>query len=323
MRRALEAAASVLSCGGDALSACQRAVVELENAACTNAGGNGPHVSLTTQGRIETDASVMSGATNAIGCCGAVEGVRNPVTLAVHLLRCQQSGLHSATDRQPPSFLVGRGALAEAKLANLATIDYHTEPVHPNALAQHRDHATKHMLNGSLDTVGAICLDSAGLAVAAVSSAGIALKRPGRVGHAGCPRMGCCAANSSSTRPAFAFSATGRGEHIVQGSLLQHMERQMSSMSENRRVLHDAIHEAFQDAKTSNGDVPVEGGVIGFVSPGNKGSSTKKRRLPSDDGLEFLAAFTTPSMGIGVYSSADDAPHVSSSLEFKLSNVVD
>ncbi|ETV78707.1 hypothetical protein, variant 3 [Aphanomyces astaci] len=292
MRVALEAAARVLSAGGDAVSACEEAVVVLEDAECTNAGCNGPQVNLTTDGRVETDASVMSGSSNAIGCCGAVEGVRNPITLAVHLLRSQE---RRPQDRQPPLFLVGHGALAEAKDANLSTINYDDEPIHPRALIKHQDNATRYLL----DTVGAICIDSAGHAAAAVSSAGIALKRPGRVGHAGCPRMGCCASNGSSTSAAYAFSCTGRGEHLVQGALLQHLERQVASMSAKAQV-NDVIN---------NAGVAIEGGVIGLIGrPSSNDATNKRPRLV--DGLDFVVAFTTPSMGIGMLSSSDPAPHV-------------
>ncbi|CAK4083908.1 unnamed protein product [Aphanomyces euteiches] len=299
MRVALDAAGRVLASGGTAVAAAEAAVIVLEDADATNAGCNGPHVNLTTDGRVQTDASVADGATGMIGCCGAVEGVRNPISLAAHLLRNQEA--HQEDARQPPLFLVGDGAVAAAREAGLSTIDYSLEPVHASALKKHEDKAAQFLL----DTVGAICLDSSGVAAAAVSSAGIALKQPGRVGHAGCPRMGCCARIGSST---YAFSCTGRGEHLMQAGLLQHLERHIVR---SEAPLNTIINDTFQEAKEWNGGYPVEGGVIGFVR--RNGAAKKRRRDESSPRVkpqvDFFTAFSTPSMGIGMLSSSDTAPH--------------
>lgn len=98
-----------------------------------------------------------------------------------------------------------------------------------------------------LDTVGAICIDHDGNLAAALSSGGVAYKVPGRVGLAGCPRMGCDAANAqprcqtwtrkrkrsrrstkteaACARSGFAVACTGRGEHFVRSGFVAHLTR--------------------------------------------------------------------------------------------------
>ncbi|KAF0691130.1 Aste57867_17587 [Aphanomyces stellatus] len=320
MSAALAAAAAVLDAGGDATAAVESAVQVLEDADATNAGCNGSHVNLTTDGRVETDASIVDGGSGAMGCCGAVHGVRNPISLAAHLLRSQHK---SVGPRQPPIFLVGEGAFQAAQAAALATIDYTVEPIAAAAVARHRAKMEDVMQPWSssetvaLDTVGAICIDGHGRSAAAVSSAGIALKQPGRVGHAGCPRLGCSATVATENYSA-AFSCTGRGEHLMQAGLLQQVERHVATRSSSSSTpLQELIHFAFDDAMAANGGVPVEGGVIGLVqrqvSCVAPQPSTKKRKRPAiatppvtRPSVDFVAAFSTPSMAVGVCSSVDN-----------------
>ncbi len=77
---ALEAGWDVLQRGGDALHATVEAVARLEDSGLFNAGrGSTP----TTEGIIETDASVMDGATGAAGAVCAATWPANPVRAAL------------------------------------------------------------------------------------------------------------------------------------------------------------------------------------------------------------------------------------------------
>jgi taspase (threonine aspartase 1) len=77
----------------------------------------------------------------------------------------------------------------------------------------------------ALDTVGAIALDAQGRCSAAVSSGGLAMKTPGRVGSAAVLGAACWAqdgqarAEGGGRRPSVAVSASGVGERLVLASL--------------------------------------------------------------------------------------------------------
>jgi PREDICTED: similar to threonine aspartase 1 (taspase-1) len=60
-----------------------------------------------------------------------------------------------------------------------------------------------------LDTVGAVAIDKFGYVAAGVSSGGILLKWPGRVGHASAYGCGCWAQDN------VAVSSSGMGEYLV------------------------------------------------------------------------------------------------------------
>ena len=68
------------------------------------------------------------------------------------------------------------------------------------------------------DTVGVVVMDSSGNVASTVSSGGIALKQPGRVGQASCFGCGCWAqrGRASQGKPyTVGISTTGCGEHLV------------------------------------------------------------------------------------------------------------
>ena len=77
----------------------------------------------------------------------------------------------------------------------------------------------KHSMDdGVTDTVGVVVMDSTGNVASTVSSGGIALKQPGRVGQASCFGCGCWAqrARASQGKPyTVGISTTGCGEHLV------------------------------------------------------------------------------------------------------------
>jgi len=68
------------------------------------------------------------------------------------------------------------------------------------------------------DTVGVVVMDASGNVASTVSSGGIALKQPGRVGQTSCFGCGCWAqkARPSHGKPyTVGISTTGCGEHLV------------------------------------------------------------------------------------------------------------
>ncbi|MGH0145591.1 UNVERIFIED_CONTAM: hypothetical protein FKN15_043305 [Acipenser sinensis] len=97
--------------------------------------------------------------------------------------------------------------------------------------------------SGSLDTVGAIVIDHEGNVAAAVSSGGLAMKHPGRVGQAAHYGCGCWAENAGNLNPySTAVSTSGCGEHLVRTMLAR--ECSIALQSEDA---HHALLETMQN----------------------------------------------------------------------------
>ena len=79
MRRAAEAGDAILIAGGSALDAVVAAVRVLEDDPEFNAGTGS---ALTRDGTVETDASIMDGATQRVGAVAAVPDLGNAIALA-------------------------------------------------------------------------------------------------------------------------------------------------------------------------------------------------------------------------------------------------
>ncbi len=78
--------------GGDALTAVEKAVVELENNPLFNAGKGAV---FTHEGQHEMDASVMEGKFLNAGAVSGLKHVKNPVLLARKVM---DEGMHPAVD---------------------------------------------------------------------------------------------------------------------------------------------------------------------------------------------------------------------------------
>ncbi|EJD02887.1 N-terminal nucleophile aminohydrolase [Fomitiporia mediterranea MF3/22] len=190
---------------GESTSAAERAICVLEDDACLNAG-YGSY--LTIDGNVECDASIMNGATHEFGSVGAVQGVKNPVSLASAIMQ-------NSTEPQPlgrvlPLTLVGPGAHAFAESSGLQLIDPNSliseqarrewekwktrfessvtsvqGPNIPECRSRNFTFATTSEAESSHleDTVGAVACDMSGRMAAGVSSGGLLLKYPGRIGE--------------------------------------------------------------------------------------------------------------------------------------------
>ena len=89
MREAMLAGWRALESGGTALDAVEAAVRSLEDHPRFNAGRGSV---LTSEGTVETDASIMEGDRLRNGAVASVRCVRNPITLARRIL---EDGHHS------------------------------------------------------------------------------------------------------------------------------------------------------------------------------------------------------------------------------------
>ncbi|XP_077172338.1 threonine aspartase 1 isoform X4 [Paroedura picta] len=303
---------------------------------------------LNLLGEIECDASIMDGKSLNFGAVGALSGIKNPVSVANRLLCEGQKGKLSA-GRIPPCFLVGEGAFrwavdhgipacppgVMATRLSLAAFKRNkrklelAEKVETDLfqLKKRRQSSEKENDSGTLDTVGAVVVDQEGNVAAAVSSGGLALKHPGRVGQAALYGCGCWAENTGIQNPySTAVSTSGCGEHLVRTLLA----RECSCALQNEDA-HQALLETMQNkfiTSTQFRDVSM----YSHPTPGTGHTSKSSPFLANEDGVlggvivlrscrcsaeanssqdkqsllvEFLWSHTTESMCVG-YMSAQD-----------------
>ncbi|XP_053879727.1 threonine aspartase 1 isoform X1 [Malaclemys terrapin pileata] len=278
-KRACQKAIEKLQAGALATDAVTAALIELEDSPFTNAGMGS---NLNLLGEIECDASIMDGKSLNFGAVGALSGIKNPVSVANRLLCEGQKGKLSA-GRIPPCFLVGEGAYRwavdhgiPACSPGIMTTRFSLAAFKRNKrklelaekvetdliqLKKRRQSSEKENDSGTLDTVGAVVVDQEGNVAAAVSSGGLALKHPGRVGQAALYGCGCWAENIGVHNPySTAVSTSGCGEHLVRTILARECSRALQTED-----AHQALLETMQNKFISSPFLANEDGVLGGV----------------------------------------------------------
>lgn len=225
---AVKAGTTAFGEGGTALDAVVRAVLSMEDSGDFNAGAGS---CLDEEGIATLDAALMRGSDLAAGAVGAATATRNPISLCRSLL---EEGRHV--------LLVGAGADRRARalgLPPLPPVDAARRKIHERLTAERR--ATGKEPEGRLaatsrpsermpaigsggstvtdaqshDTVGAVAVDKDGSVAAAVSTGGLWLKAPGRVGDSAVVAGGIYASDGLGG----AAVATGIGEKILRVAL--------------------------------------------------------------------------------------------------------
>ncbi|KAI8883364.1 threonine aspartase 1-like protein [Backusella circina FSU 941] len=292
--RACESAMSLLKNGKTAVEAVTEAIVTLENNPSTNAG-YGSNLSL--MGTVECDAGLMEGKDQQFGAVGAVSGIKNPIKVCERMVLESSKGLLSL-GRIPPMFLTGQGGKQWAISHKIETVDndamieasaYKQYMTHMGMLLDYQQH-----LDLGHDTVGAICVDHEGNIAAGVSSGGISLKHPGRVGEAAMYGCGCWAENQKDGYPGIACSTTGTGEQIMKTMFTFKCTERLKREDDVQTAINDALNKDFLESSLLSGYDEKSVGIITLKMEGNR--------------IEFWYGHVTNDMGIGYMSESSKRP---------------
>lgn len=257
---ALEAGATILRAGGDALDAVEAAVRVLEDDPHFNAGRGSVY---TWEGRIECDAAIMDGRERQAGAIAGVTATRHPVSLARAVMTQSPHVLLSSAGADAFSIEAGQ---------EQAPQDWFATPERRRQLDEIKAHPDMPFDSAmKYGTVGAVAVDEAGHVAAATSTGGLTAKRWGRIGDS--PLIG---AGTYADDRAAAISCTGSGEHYIRLGLAHELCARLR--------LTDAGLDATSDALIE--ELGAIGGKGGFISVTPKG--------------EARWAFNTPGMYRGV-----------------------
>ncbi|KAI8072894.1 nucleophile aminohydrolase [Gongronella butleri] len=292
--RAARLAMARLKDGATAVDAVTMAISSLEDDPVTNAGYGS---NLTLHGRVECDASLMDGQTSSFGAVGAVPGIKNPIQVCRKMVEENNDGLLTL-GRVPPILMCGTGAKMWAEQHGINPVDddtlitdeaKDTFAMYMQQLQEAIDSKSprpKH--DADHDTVGAICLDAHGHIASGVSSGGILLKSPGRIGEAAVFGAGCWAQDASASACGLACSVTGTGEQIVRSNITRTLMDNLASTDDMQHAFTNTLKHDFLGCRHLD---MYDDKSMGIMA------------LRVDRRLEFWYGHVTDSMGIGYMSS--------------------
>ena len=274
---ALNTGYSLLEKGTNAVDAVKAAVMVLEDNVLFNAGRGSV---FTNKGLHEMDAAIMDGKDLSAGAVAGVRNIRNPVELAMEVMRNSNH-----------VFLSGEGANDFALIRKIKT-----EP-DEYFFSQFRYEQWKQIMDSdeySLDhsqqkdkkfgTVGAVACDANGNIAAATSTGGMTNKRYGRIGDS--PVIG---AGNYANNKTCAISCTGHGEPFIKAVAAY----DVSCLMEYKNMsLQDAMNEVVNKKLVA---IEGEGGMIGVDAAGNISmlfnSAGMYRGAKSSDGTELIKIY--------------------------------
>lgn len=215
LRDAAAAGRDVLAEGGGPLRAVLEAMRVMERSGAFNAGAGS---CLDAAGAAGLDAALMRGSDRAAGAVGAISATLYPTDVALALL---EEGRHV--------LLVGAGADARARALGLPPLPPPSAERRATweklrAKAAERAQSPQDLASvgrpddegeGDVsDTVGAVAVDAERRVAAAVSTGGMWLKAPGRVGDSALVAAGLFACDELGA----ASSCTGIGERMIRAA---------------------------------------------------------------------------------------------------------
>ncbi|KAI8382482.1 putative threonine aspartase [Blakeslea trispora] len=283
-----------------ATEAVTEAIKVLENDPVTNAGYGS---NLTLTGTIECDASIMTGKSATFGGVGAVSGIQNPIEVACQMVMEAEKGLLTL-GRIPPMLLAGEGAKQWAKSRGYTIVD-NTDLIEPSSQQTYLKHIqmlveaqAAQTADLGHDTVGAICVDRSGDIASGVSSGGISLKHPGRIGEAAVYGSGCWAQNETCQTPGIACSTTGTGEQIMRTMFTYKCADRLSREQDMQEAMATTLTKDFLESPLLQIYPKKSVGIIAL----------RKQTMKDKARIEFWFGHVTDDMGIGYMSEKSLKP---------------
>lgn len=237
LNKALEIGEQILANNGTSIDAVEKVINYFEDNPLFNAGKGSV---LTTEGKAEMDAAIMSGKDLSCGSVTGIKRIKNPVSLA-----------RAVMEKSKHVFLAGEGAEKFAKEVGFKSVN-------PKYFIVENRYETwlKEIKKKKKGTVGAVALDKNGNLAAATSTGGMSMKKPGRVGDA--PIIG---AGTYANNKTCAISCTGWGEKFIKNTVAFNVSAMMEYKNMN---LRDAVSEMINNRLSSD-----DGGVIAVDKDGN------------------------------------------------------
>jgi beta-aspartyl-peptidase (threonine type) len=212
LSESLSSGFDILKNGGPALDAVTESIKILEDSGLFNAGIGG---NLQFDGIRRLDASLMEGKSLKVGSVIGIEGIRNPIIAAMHIMDL------------PNVILTNTGARKIAIKKGVARLP----KADPDSLRKlerirKKEKVLNNLYKQFFSTVGAVALDRYGNLAAGASTGGTPAMLPGRVGDTPIIGAGTYAENSLG-----AVACTGTGEYIVRLSLAKEICMNLREMS--------------------------------------------------------------------------------------------
>jgi L-asparaginase / beta-aspartyl-peptidase len=282
LQDALDAGFNVLKNGGTAVDAVVTATIVLEDNILFNAGRGSV---FTKDGTHEMDACIMDGITLDAGAVASVRNIRNPVVLALEVMR-----------NSDHVFLAGQGANDFAAMQNIKTEpdeyffsehrykQWQQMQEHGGYSLDHSNKAVNLNKEKKFGTVGAVACDAKGNIAAATSTGGMTNKKFGRIGDSPVIGSGNYANNATC-----AISCTGHGEMFLRAVAAYDVS---CLMEYKGKTLQQAMDIVVHDKLMK---IQGDGGMIGVDAKGNAAlvfnSEGMYRGVKSNNGMNSVAIY--------------------------------
>ena len=253
----LNAGYAVLEEGGTAINAVKAALVVLEDNVLFNAGRGSV---FTKKGVQEMDAAIMDGSNLNAGSVAAVRNVRNPIELAMEVMK--NSNHVFLSGKGANDFAIKQGIKLEPDEYFYSQFRYDQWKSIRDSDSYSLDHTHQQleelMRDKKFGTVGAVACDQDGNIAAATSTGGMTNKKYGRIGDS--PLIG---AGTYANNKTCAISCTGHGEPFIRAVAAHDVSCLMEYKEYSlEKAMNIVVHEKLIELEG-------EGGMIGVDAEGN------------------------------------------------------